>query len=642
MGSVLVFIELILQRRRQLVLAIVFAALSAGGLGAGLLGIKPILDNVLGKHRNLPSLAQEVNEKLNGWATIPQGLIDALPTSPYSAVVWMVVGLGALTMLGATANFLHQYYALTIVIETIAELRERAFNRILHSPMRQLYGQAPRSGPSDAISRISFDTQVVALGLGALLSKSLAQVSKGVAALIAALVLDWRVTLVVLSVTPVLAFILRKLGKRIHRAARAALVQQSGLYQAAGEALAGLRVVKVHTTEDSETRRFADLSQEMARQEKRIRTTRSLASPIIETIVLVVIGAMVLVSAKAILDNQIDSGSFILVLGCLGVAGGSMRPLTGLLNDIQHSSAAVERLQQLLAFPVEQPADAKLPALPRHSRSLRFERVSLTYPGGAQPAVRDVSLDIPHGSTVAFVGPNGSGKTSLLALVPRLFDPDQPPQGGGRVLIDGVDIKSVDLRSLRAQIGVVTQDTVLFQGTIRTNIAYGSPGADEQAVRDAARRARAEEFILAKGRGYDEPIGEGGTGLSGGQKQRLAIARAILRDPAILILDEATSMIDAHSEALIAEAIDEFVSVEHSRRTCLIVAHRLSTVLHADKIVVMDQGRLVDQGTHHELMARCAVYRTIAQRQLFGDRPDNTPTTPSTPATTINAGQPSA
>ncbi|MBK7403525.1 MAG: ATP-binding cassette domain-containing protein [Phycisphaerales bacterium] len=212
------------------------------------------------------------------------------------------------------------------------------------------------------------------------------------------------------------------------------------------------------------------------------------------------------------------------------------------------------------------------------------------------------------------VGPNGCGKTTLLALVPRLFDPDAGGNDSpaGRVMIDGCDIRDYSVRSLRRQIGVVTQETVIFHGTIGSNVSYGAEGSTPEGIRDAARKARAHEFIERLPAGYDTVVGEQGLTLSGGQRQRIAIARAILRDPAILILDEATSMIDGESEAKIGEAIAEF----SQGRTCLIVAHRLSTVLGADRIIVMNEGRVVDQGKHDELLLKCDVYRHLFERRI--------------------------
>jgi subfamily B ATP-binding cassette protein MsbA len=320
-----------------------------------------------------------------------------------------------------------------------------------------------------------------------------------------------------------------------------------------------------------------------------------------------------------------------LALASLGIAGASLRPLTGIVNDIQQSSAAARRdLGSALAEPPEpghstvrtddrgrrSRVKEPLPRLARHEREIRFDGVTFTYPGAEHPSLHAVELTVPHGQTVAIVGPNGSGKTTLMALIPRLFDPDEAldnPRGGGRVLIDGHDIRMVSLRSLRRQIAVVTQETVLFRGTIAENIAYGMRGATREQIEAAARGARAEEFIAAKG-GFDAEVGERGLTLSGGQRQRLAIARAILRDPAILLLDEATSMIDAESEARINDALAEF----SAGRTTLIVAHRLSTVMNADRIVVLDEGRLVDHGTHAELLQRCSVYKGIAEHQLVG------------------------
>jgi len=341
----------------------------------------------------------------------------------------------------------------------------------------------------------------------------------------------------------------------------------------------------------------------------RVRLARALASPLVEVLALFALGMLSLIASKAIIDGKVEVEVFIATLIALGAAGASLKPLTGLINEIQASSAAAQRLAELLESEPETGHNTRLPKLARHAESVEFDRVRFTYPGANHAALRDVSLRVRHGERVAIVGPNGCGKTTLLALVPRLFDPDPGEHGapGGRVMIDGCDIRDYSVRSLRRQIGVVTQETIIFHGTIAGNIAYGAEGATPDRVEAAARKARAHEFISRLPQGYNTVVGEQGLTLSGGQRQRIAIARAILRDPAILILDEATSMIDGESEARIAEAIGEF-SIE---RTCLLVAHRPSTLRSADRIVVMEEGKVVDQGTHEELIGRSGVYRQL-------------------------------
>jgi ABC-type multidrug transport system fused ATPase/permease subunit len=620
MGEFWTFAKGMLRHRVILVWAMVFAVLSAGGLGAGLGAIAPIMQNILGtekEQRGLPELARDLNAMKWMDHRIPQAWIDALPEGTFTAVVVVVSALGLLTVLGATANFLHAYLSLTVVARTIANIRLEAFRRAVHLPL----GRVVANGPTDLVSRIVYDTSTLAAGFTALLSKAVAQVTKGVAGLAVAIALEWRLALVAFVVGPILGAVIRKLGKRVRRASRAALGQQAKLYQTANEVMGGLRVVKSYAAERAEAGRFHRINKEVVRQELRARTARALSSPLVETIALFVLGGLSLVAMKAILDGSMDRYRFFGAMVALGAAAASLKPLSGIVTDIQQSRAAADRLAELIRMPAEPGHGHKLAKMPRHAESIAFEGVSYTYPGAEKASVRDVTLRIPFGEVWAFVGPNGSGKTTLLSLVPRLFDPDE---GQGRVTIDGRDIRDFAVRSVRRQIGVVTQDTVLFAGTIRSNIAYASDGTiSEEQVRQAARRARAEEFILAKPKGFDDPIGEGGSGLSGGQRQRLAIARAILRDPSILILDEATSMIDSDSEAKIAEAIAEFVAggatsngTTARGRTCLVVAHRLSTVKNADRIVVMDQGRVVDVGRHEELLGRCEVYRVLARNQL--------------------------
>ena len=584
-------------------LAVFCAVISAGGLGAGLVTLAPVLKSVLdgGGGKGLPQLASDLDHQLGG--ALPDSWVHALPqTGPFEAIVWIVAGLAVLTVLGAVANFLHQYLALSVVYSTVADIREALFERVTHLPLGRIVSQ----GAADPVSRVVNDTEALAQGFTALLSKAVAQITKGVAALVAAFVIDWRLALAAMLVAPALAVVIRKLGKRIRRAARSALRGRAGLYRAAGEAIGGMRVVKVHGTEDHETHRFNEISRDVLNQQLRVRTARALASPLVEVLTMFVLGGLALVAVKLIFDRYLSVDTFLLTFGSLVVAGGSLKPVTGLINDIQQSGAAADRIGQLMSAEIE-PGHDERPGLTRHRGAIAFDGVSVTYPGSERPAIDGVSLEIEFGQTVAFVGPNGSGKTTLLSLVPRLFDPS-----AGRVLIDGTDIAGVDVTSLRAQIGVVTQETVLFGRPLRENIAYGLEGVPDERIMEAVRRARAEEIVEGLPEGLGTVLGEQGLTLSGGQRQRLAIARAILRDPAILILDEATSMIDAHSESLISEAIAEF----SAGRTSLVVAHRLSTVVNADSIVVLDEGRVVDRGTHGELLERCAIYKRLAQRQL--------------------------
>jgi len=599
------FAKQMLRWRTHLIFGLLFAVVSAGGMGAGIVAMKPVLDTILEPgHRGLPQLAEEYSE--NAWASgyLTESLIDSLPEGPFDAVMWIMISLGVLTIFGALANFMHQYLALTVVQRSIAMIRRRAFGHVIHLPLKTIVSQ----GPTDAISRIVNDTEALGSGFVALLSKAVAQITKGIVALAVALVTNWQLALVALLLMPVLAVVIRKLGKRIRRASDRALSSKAGLYRAATESLQGMRVVKVHTTERYEAGRFGRINKDVLHQQLRIRTARAIAGPLIETITVFTLGALTLVAVKLILDGHLDKSEFMTVLVALAIAGASIKPITGLVNDIQQSGAAADRLKRLLNEDTEPGHDVRMPKLARHKESLAFDHVSFLYPGGSARAINNVSLSIKAGETVAFVGPNGCGKTTLLSLIPRLFDPNE-----GRVLIDGIDTTRVRIRSLRRQIGVVTQEVVLFKGTIRNNIAYGNPRATNQEIERAAEQARALPFINELDLGFDTPVGEQGLTLSGGQRQRIAIARAILRDPAILILDEATSMVDAASERLIGDVLATFCT----NRTTLIVAHRLSTVLGADRIVVMDQGGIVAEGKHEELLDSCQLYRNLAQHQLL-------------------------
>ncbi len=600
------FARRMLRRRVLFGASIAMAFLSALSLGGGLLAIAPLLEQILPEGgRTLPEAVRDLSARLP--VAIPEAWIDVLPTEKFAAAALLMGALVLLTIFGAMMNFLHAYLALTLTTETVAAIRRDLFRHVVHLPLRAL-----TRGTSDATSRIITDCQMLLRGFEALMSKALAQLTKSAAALVAALVLSWRLTLVAMLIAPLLYLIIRKLGKRIRRASRGAMRAQADLLSVTTEALQGLRVVKSHGTERYEIGRFTRHNRRFVREQFRARVAQALGRPLNEAISVMILAGLALLAARAIIEGAIDAPRFVATLGSLAIAASAVKPLTRIVQQVQASEAAAARLTELLdetpePMPIFAPDRRRLPRLSPHRESIRFEDVRLTYPASETPALDALTLTIRAGETVAFVGPNGSGKTSLISLIPRLYDPDR-----GCVRIDGTDIREVDLRSLRRQIGVVTQEVVLFRGAIADNIAYGVAGATRKAIVDAARRAGADEFIRDKPKGYDTLVGDQGLTLSGGQRQRIAIARAILRDPRILLLDEATSMIDADSERRIGEAIRAF----SEGRTTLVVAHRLSTVRSADRIVVLEAGRLVDVGSHDELLDRCRIYRLLAQTQL--------------------------
>ena len=591
------------RRRATVAWAFFFAMISAGGLGMGLLSLGPMLRSIL-KDDSLVAQAQAFNQK-DHWLTIPQGLIAKLPTDRFQGVLLIIGLIAFLTVFGGIANFMHQFISQTLATTTIARIRRDVFRHVVHMPLTRVI----QRGPSEFIARMIRDTAELQRGLIALVSKSVTHVLKGIAAFIAALIIHWPLTLAATIAAPLMAIVLRKLGKRIRRGTRGSLEAQEGLLRVATETLHGLRAVKANTGERQVGNWFHRINKKVVSAELRVRTARALTAPLAETLAVLVIGGLAIAAAKLIIEGNLPIEKFILALGALAVAGASFRPVAGLVNEMQAASAPAGRLADILAEQREAPRAMKMPKLPAHCQSIELDAVTMIYPGADRPALENVSLTIEHGQRVAIVGPNGSGKTTLVSLIPRLLQPK-----AGRVLIDGVDINSVNLRSLRRQIGVVTQETVLFRGTIAQNIAFGAGSVSREQIVDAARRAHAEEFILEIPGGYEADIAEQGASLSGGQRQRLAIARAILRNPTILILDEATSQIDAESESLINKALAEFCQ----GRTSLLIAHRLSTVLNAERIVVMESGRIIADGKHEQLLRSCDLYQRLTQTQLIG------------------------
>jgi ABC-type multidrug transport system fused ATPase/permease subunit len=568
--------------------------------------------------------------------------VSHLPLHPVKVIAVVFGIIAALALLGNAVRFFQEYLSDKAAISATQDIRRHLYDHTLHIPMT-FFGL---KGTSDVTSRLVQDSQVLQDGFKIILGQSIQEPIKAAFAFGLALWVSPMLTLFIVVFAPVMAAVIKKFGKKMRRASRAMMQRSSTMLGQIEGTLIGIRVVKAAGAERFERRRYTKIMNGLKDEQLKMARYEAWATPAMETISLLVVGAVLMVASYLVLVRKtLDSSSFFLIMACLVSIGESLRRVSKLNSVLQRSNTAAARIFETLDVPVERrrgrvvqmrgssgngdvtDESLKTPAygernLPPIQREIRFDHTTFSYANATQPAVDDLSLVVPKGKSIAVVGRNGSGKTTLLALLPRFYDPQ-----AGRISIDGVDTRTVTLRSLRKQIGIVTQDPIIFPGTIAENIAYGHPLAPRlhkddrsepvrklrEQIEAAAKRAFAHDFIMEKSHGYDTVLGELGGQLSGGQKQRINIARAILRSSPILILDEATSQVDAESEHLIQQAIE---SLMHERTT-FVIAHRFSTILSADTIVVMDRGRIVGQGQHDELLANCPTYRQLYERQLL-------------------------
>jgi ABC-type multidrug transport system fused ATPase/permease subunit len=554
--------------------------------------------------------------------------VARLPVDKVKAIAVIFGVLASLALIGNVIRFFQEYLSNKAGILAVNDIRRHLYDHVLRVPMSH-YGE---KGASDMTSRLVQDSLILQNGITQVIGQTIQEPIKVVFGLTLALAFSWQLTLFIIGFAPIMALVVRKFGKKMYRASTKQLQKSSAMLGQLEATLQGIRVVKASVAERFERRRYRKIMDALVAQLLRMARLDAFNTPVLEMLLLTASGCVVLFGAYLVLKvHTLESDQFIAVMISLAAIGESLRRISKLTTTLQVSNAAAARIFEAMDFPVEQ--ETKLRAhdtvkLRPLAREIRFENVCFTYPNASSPALTNVSLLVPKGRCVAVVGPNGSGKTTLLSLLPRLYDPQS-----GRITIDGVDAATATLRSLRRQISVVTQDSVIFPGTIAQNIAYGHPLAGRldlvtptivalrQEIESAARRAFAHEFIMEKPQGYDTLLGELGGQLSGGQKQRLCIARAILRRTPILILDEATSQVDAQSEHLIYKAIDDLIhtgdgEAYYGPRTTFVIAHRLSTIRSADTIVVMDRGMIVAQGKHEELRASCATYQQLYERQF--------------------------
>jgi subfamily B ATP-binding cassette protein MsbA len=536
-----------------------------------------------------------------------QRLLDLLPreNTPENktrGITIIILLMGIFTVIRCTARFYQQYIAEKVVQTAVTNLRKDVFSHVLMMPV----GFFESEHPSDTVSRLVRDTGQLSSGMKAMFGKALLEPMKALALIAGAMIINLKLSVIFMCSGPVVVVVIAQLGRKIKRATRKSLMSWSVMLGKLKEALSAIKVVKVYNRQEYENANFDVINKSLLKQLFRIAKIDAATSPVMEVLGMIAGGAALLFGAHWVARQEIDPSEFLTLIAILGTAAEAIRKSSDIWNKVQQANAAAERVYAIIDLEPEKENPAAYELEPLRSR-IEFQGVVFTYPGSETPALKYINLAVEAGYNIALVGPNGSGKTTLANLIPRFYDPDS-----GRILINGKDIRGAKLQNLRSQIGMVTQNVITFNDTIAANIAYGKPGATREEIISVAKRSFAHEFIEPLPKGYDTVIGEENTGLSGGQLQRIVIARAILKNPSILIFDEATSQVDADSEAKIHNAIEEIMK----DRTCFIIAHRFSTVITADIIVVMDNGQIVAQGQHDELIRTCSLYQSLYETQL--------------------------
>jgi len=510
-------------------------------------------------------------------------------------------------------EFWQEYLVGIVTARTVLDIRTKFYRAAVHQDLRQVH----EGGSAELMSRFTNDMESIGSGQKILFGRVVGEPLRALACLAIALWISWQLTLFFVLVVPVAIVVMTMASKKMKRASRRVLERMSSLYKILQETFQGLRIVKAFTMEPYERRRFHDAARDYAERSIKVTRIDALTGPLVEltgmiavSIALLAGSYLVLSGNKRIVGVQLTSrpmeqaALLTLYTALFGMAD-PIRKLSSVYTKLQASAAACDRVFTAMDLVPQVQANPDGPRLGRHCKEIEFQNVCFSYTKERQ-VLTNICLRVQVAETIAIVGANGSGKSTLLNLLPRFYDPDH-----GSILIDGIDIRAANLRSLRKQIALVSQDPILFDDTISNNIRYGNRKATKEQVEDAAKKAFAHDFILSKG-GYETKIGDLGTTLSGGEKQRIALARAILRDPSILILDEFSSAIDPVSDRLIHDALQGF----KQGRTTFFITHKMHTVQMADRIVVLDNHAVAAVGTHAELIASSPVYRGLYEAQI--------------------------
>jgi ATP-binding cassette, subfamily B, bacterial MsbA len=555
----------------------------------------------------------KVEEKASYYYALAKPYIDDyLPESPFKFMALIIALFFAGTLFKDFFLIGNSILVARMAQLATFDLRKLFYRRTLRMDLAAFNDD----GTSDLLSRFTNDLNQVAAGLETLFGKLVREPMKMIACLIGAAWISWRLLLLSMVIMPVAGYAVRWLAKSLKRSNRKAMEQMAGIYTTLEETFRNVKIVKAFTNERQERRRFHENSKNYLKKAIKIAGYDSLVHPITEVLGMVAFCFVMLAGAWLVLSGDthllgiricnrpIDTPSMLLFYSFLAGIADPLRKLSDVFSRLQAAEAACDRIfDRLDREPTIRDPERPVP-VGRHQRDLEFSNVSFAYKPG-KTVLQDVSLRIGFGETIAIVGPNGSGKSTLANLIPRFADPIS-----GEIRLDGIRLTDMRIRDLRGQIGLVTQETTLFDDTIYNNIRYGATDATREQVIEAAKQAHAHRFIENElPQGYDTMAGTLGNKLSGGQRQRIALARAILRDPSILILDEATSQVDLESEQAIQKVLEKFVN----DRTAIIITHRLAILALADRIVVMQDGRIVDIGRHEELLAKSGLYRRLYQ-----------------------------
>lgn len=515
-------------------------------------------------------------------------------------VVWVLGGIFTLVIIKGAFTYCNDYLMARVGNKLIIRVRNEMYERIAFAPLGTL--KEHRTG--DLMARVTDDVRTWQYTAG-----STANVMRDVVLLpvfVAVLLFkSFQMTVLVLVLFPLLGHLISRFGRRIRGTSAEIQQQTADVSSQLKETIFGIKIIKSFTAENLECRQFKETNRRQYRSAMRRSRSTAMLPPLVELISAVGIATVFGLGCWQVIQGGLTTGSFIVYVAMIGRMFKPIKTVGQFNNVLQQSLASAERIFYVLDFEKEGNEEDKLPQLPPVRGEVEFRDVIFGYDRDDE-IIKHINFCVKPGEVIALVGPSGGGKTTLVNLLPRFYELDS-----GKILIDGYPINQVSLDSLRRQIAIVPQDTILFGGTVLDNIIYGQPAANRGDAIAAAKQANAHEFIDQMPNGYDTPIGESGIKLSGGQQQRISIARAILKNPRILILDEATSALDSQSEALVQQSLGYLMR----GRTTFVIAHRLSTVVNADRILVLKGGRIVESGTHQELLDKDGIYRTLRQMQ---------------------------